>query len=119
VVVPVPVADTVAPAGRATVRTVKSVYKALLAGTFASSVVVGEPGTITQTLAAGKTVVGTGRASVTRPGTFTVRVKVSKSGRRRLAKAKTTRLTLTTVLRDAAGNGRTLPVQRLVVRRSS
>jgi hypothetical protein len=118
-VVPAPVADTVAPVGRVTVRTVKSVYKALRAGTFASRVAVGEAATITQTLAAGRAVVGTGRARAARAGTFTVRLKVSKSGRRRLAQAATTRLTLTTVLRDAAGNARTLPVRRLVARRPS
>ncbi|HWI70886.1 MAG TPA: hypothetical protein VNT55_02955 [Baekduia sp.] len=120
-VVPVvtpPVADTVAPAGRATVRTpLKSAYQALVGGTFSSAVAVSEPARITQTLAAGKTVLGTGTATAAKPGTVTVRVKLSKNGRRRLVRAKTITLVLTTVLRDAAGNARTLPARRFVVKR--
>jgi hypothetical protein len=116
---PLPAPDTIAPAGRVTVRALKSValYKALLAGTFKAKVSMGEPGTITQKLSAGKTVLGTGKVTVAKTGTYSVKVKLSKNGRRRLTKAKTTKLTLTTVLRDAAGNANTLPAKHLVARR--
>jgi hypothetical protein len=117
--VPLPAPDTVAPAGRVTVRALKSValYKALLAGTFKGLVSLSEPGTITQTLAAGKTVLGTGKVGAAKAGTCSVKVKLSKNGRRRLTKAKTTKLTLTTVLRDAVGNANTLPAEHLVAKR--
>jgi hypothetical protein len=113
----VPAPDTVAPVGRATVRAVKSPYRALLAGTFSSTVALSEAGTIRQTLAAGRTVLGTATAAAARPGTYTLRIKLSKNGRRRLVKLKTAKLTLTTVLRDAAGNARTLPARHVTVRR--
>lgn len=117
--VPLPAPDTVAPAGRVTVRALKSValYKALLAGTFKTAVSMGEPGTITQTLSAGKTVLGTGKAGAAKAGSYSVKVKLSKNGRRRLTKARTTKLTLTTVLRDAAGNANPLPAKHLVAQR--
>jgi hypothetical protein len=115
---PAPVADTLAPVGRATIRTTPAAaYKALLAGTFTASVTVNEPGTITQTLAAGKTVLAKASKATAKAGAVTLKLKLSASGRRRLAKAVTTKLTLTTKVRDAAGNARTLPVRRFTAKR--
>jgi hypothetical protein len=117
--VPGPAPDAVAPAGRVAFPALKPValYKALLAGTFKGKVSMGEPGTITQKLSAGKTVLGTGKVTAAKAGTYSLKVKLSKNGRRRLTKVKTTKLTLTTVLRDAAGNANTLPAKHLVARR--
>ena len=112
------VADTIAPLGRATVRAAllkpATAYKALLAGTFSASVTVSEPGTITQTLAAGKTKLAIVTKRIAKAGTVKVTLKVSK---RRLALAKAVKLTLTTTLRDPAGNARTLAPAHFTARR--
>jgi hypothetical protein len=114
---PAPV-DTVAPLGRLTIRVKPAAaYKALIAGTFSVSVTVSEPGTITQRLASGKTILAKSVKTITKAGTVTLRLTLSKSGRRRLAKAKSTKLTLTTSLRDAAGNARALTPRRFTATR--
>jgi hypothetical protein len=114
-----PPADTLAPAGRTTLRARSSLalYRALRAGTFASSVSVSEPAAIRQTLLAGGTTLATASRSATRAGTFSLKLRLSAAGRRRLASAPTARLTLKTTLRDAAGNVRALPSRTLVARR--
>jgi hypothetical protein len=114
---PAPV-DTVAPLGRLTIRTKPAAaYKALIAGTFTVSVTVNEPGTITQSLVAGKRTLAKTSKTLTKAGTATLRLALSKSGRRRLAGAKSTKLTLMTRVRDAAGNVRTLPSRRFTATR--
>jgi hypothetical protein len=116
--VPAP-ADTVAPLGRLTVRTkAAAAYKALVAGTFAVLVTVNEPGTITERLLAGKMAVATASKSVKKAGAVTLRLALSKSGRRRLALSKATTLTLTTRLRDTAGNVRALSPRRFTATRA-
>jgi hypothetical protein len=114
---PAPV-DTVAPLGRLTVRTKPAAaYKALIAGTFTVSVTVNEPGTIAQSLVSGKTTLAKTSKTLTKAGTVTLRLALSKSGRRRLAKAKSTKLTLMTRVRDAAGNVGTLSSRRFTATR--
>ncbi|HEV7495531.1 hypothetical protein [Baekduia sp.] len=116
--VPAP-ADSVAPLGRLTVRTKPTAaYKALVAGTFTVSVTVNEPGTVTERLVSGKTTVATASKSAKKAGAVTLRLALSKSGRRRLARSKSTTLTLTTRLRDTAGNVRTLSPRRLTATRA-
>ena len=114
-------ADAIAPLGRATLRAAllkpAAAYKALVAGTFAASVTVNEPGTITQTLAAGGKPLATVSKRVVKAGTVTVTLKVSKAARRRLGAGKAVRLTLTTTLRDPAGNVRTLAPRHLTAQR--
>ncbi|HEX5927286.1 MAG TPA: hypothetical protein VFY45_25950, partial [Baekduia sp.] len=120
-VAPVAVApvDTVAPLGRLTVRTkLAAAYKALIAGTFAVSVTVNEPGTITTSLASGKKTLATASKGITKAGTATLRFGLSKSSRRRLAASKSTKLTLTTRVRDAAGNVRMLSPRRFTATRT-
>jgi hypothetical protein len=116
-----PAADAVAPLGRATLRAAllkpAAAYKALVAGTFAASVTVNEPGTITQTLAAGGKPLATVSKRVAKAGTVTVTLKVSKAARRRLGAGTAVRLTLTTTLRDPAGNVRTLAPRHLTAQR--
>lgn len=112
-------ADTVAPLGRLTVRTKPAAaYKALVAGTFIVSVTVNEPGTITERLLAGKTTIATASKSVKKAGAVTLRLTLSKSGRRRLALSKSATLTLTTRLRDTAGNVRALSPRRFTATRA-
>lgn len=115
---PAPV-DTLAPAGKTTLpaRTSAALYRALRAGTFASSVSVSEPATIRQTLALGTTTLATTSRTATRAGAFSITFKLSATALRRLAAARTARLTLKTTLRDAAGNARALPSRTLVARR--
>jgi hypothetical protein len=114
---PVPV-DTVAPLGRLTIRTKPAAaYKALIGGTFTVAVTVNEPGTITESLASGKTILAKTSKTLTKAGTVTLRLALSKSGRRRLAGAKSTKLTLTTRVRDVAGNTRTLSSRRFTATR--
>jgi hypothetical protein len=111
-------ADTVAPLGRLTIRTKPAAaYKALIAGTFTVSVTVNEPGTVTESLLSGKTTVAKTSKSLTKAGTVTLRLALSRSGRRRLAAAKLTKLTLVTRVRDAAGNARTLSSRRFTATR--
>jgi hypothetical protein len=113
-----PISDTVAPLGRATVRAAllkpATAYKALIAGTFSASVTVSEPGTITQTLAAGRTKLATVSKRIAKAGTVKVTLKVAK---RRLTATRTVKLTLTTTLRDPAGNVRTLAPAHFTARR--
>jgi hypothetical protein len=111
--------DTLAPAGRATLRplSARAVFRALRGGTFTSTVAVSEAATISQTLRSGRTVLATAAATTASARTTTLRLTLSASGRRRLAAARTTRLVLTTTLRDAAGNARTLPSRTLVAQR--
>jgi hypothetical protein len=96
-----------------------AVYKALIAGTFNASVTVDEPGTITQTLAAGKTVVGSASKRATTAGTVVLKLKLSASGRRPLSSSRSAKLTLTTRLRDAAGNARTLAPSHFTATRAA
>jgi hypothetical protein len=115
---PAPISDTIAPLGRATVRAAllkpATAYKALIAGTFSASVTVSEPGTVTQTLAAGGTKLATASKRIAKAGTVKVTLKVAK---RRLASGKAVKLTLTTTLRDPAGNVRTLAPAHFTARR--
>jgi hypothetical protein len=114
---PAPI-DTVAPLGRLTIRTKPAAaYKALIAGTFTVSVTVNEPGTITESLVSGKTTLAKASKTLTKAGTVTLRLALSESGRRRLAKAKSTKLTLMTHVRDVAGNVRTLSSRRFTATR--
>ena len=111
-------ADTVAPLGRLSIRTKPAAaYKALIAGTFTVAVTVNEPGTITESLVSGKTTLAKASKTLTKAGTVTLRLGLSKSGRRRLAGAKSTKLTLMTRVRDVAGNARTLSARRFTATR--
>ncbi len=136
----VPAKDTILPNGRlilpASLKKPAAAFRALLGGKFTDSVMVSEAGTVTQTLyvndgaklpkptavvaAAVKkkaTVVGQGRATVTKPSVVKVTVKVSKKGWSRLRAARQTKLALVTVLRDKAGNVRVLAPTRFTVKR--
>jgi hypothetical protein len=115
---PGPVADTIAPLGRATIRKASSAYRSLLAGTFSVAVTVNEPATIKQSLLVGKRTLATASRKVAKAGTVTLTFKLSKTSRRRLTSASSTRLTLATTLRDPAGNARTLPARRFTARRA-
>jgi hypothetical protein len=131
-----PAKDTILPNARLTLpassKRPTAAFRALLGGTFTDSVLVSEPGTVTQTLyldngaklpkaaaAARKklTVVGHGRATVKKAGTIKVTIKMSKKGRARLRAARQTKLVLVTVVGDTAGNVRTLAPTRLTVKR--
>jgi hypothetical protein len=135
-----PIKDTILPGGRLTLPALlkkpTAAFRALLGGKFTDSVLVSEPGTVTQTLylddgaklpkatataAAAKkkklTVVGQGRATVKRSGAVKVTIKVSKKGRSRLRAARQVKLALVTVVRDRAGNVRVLAPARFTVKR--
>jgi hypothetical protein len=135
-----PAKDTILPNARlvlpASLKKPTAAFRALLGGKFTNSLVVSEPGTVTQTLylddgaklpkaravlAAAKrkkaTVVGQGRATVTKSSVVKVTVKLSKKGRSRLRAARQTKLALVTTLRDKAGNTRVLAPTRLTVKR--
>jgi hypothetical protein len=136
----VPIKDIILPSARLTLHASSkkptAAFRALLGGKFIDSVVVSEAGTVTQTLylddgaklpkaaavlAAAKkkqaTVVGQGRATVTKPSVVKVTVKLSKKGRSRLRAARQTKLALVTAVRDKAGNMRVLAPTRLTVKR--
>ena len=136
----VPLKDTILPSARltlpASLKKPTAAFRALLGGKFTDSLVVSEAGMVTQTLyvddgaklpkatavvAAAKkkklTVVGTGRATVTKSSVVKVTVKLSKKGRSRLRAARQTKLALVTVLRDKAGNVRVLAPTRFTVKR--
>jgi hypothetical protein len=135
-----PSKDIILPGGRLTLPALlkrpTAAFRALLGGTFTDSVLVSEPGTVTQTLylddgaklpkataAAAKnkkkklTVVGQGRATVKKSGAVKVTIKVSKKGRSRLRAARRVKLVLVTVVRDTAGNVRVLTPTRFTVKR--
>jgi hypothetical protein len=134
----VPAKDTILPNARLTLPALlkrpTAAFRALLGGKLTDSVLVSEAGTVTQTLyvddgaqlpkattAATKkkkaTVVGQGRATVTRSGVVKVTIKVSKKGRSRLRAARQTKLALVTAIRDRAGNVRVLAPTRFTVKR--
>jgi hypothetical protein len=131
-----PVKDTILPNARLTLPALlkksTAAFRALFGGTFTDSVLVSEPGTVTQTLyvdngaklpkasaAAQKklTAVGEGRATVKKLGVVKVTIKMSKKGRSRLRAVGQTKLVLVTVVRDRAGNERVLAPTRLTVKR--
>jgi hypothetical protein len=132
-----PIKDTILPNARLTLPALlkkpTAAFRALLRGTFTDSVLVSEPGTVTQTLyldngaklpkavaAATRkklTVVGQGHATVKKPSIAKVTIKLSKKGRSRLRAARQTKLVLVTVVRDTAGNERVLAPTRLTVKR--
>jgi hypothetical protein len=136
-----PAKDTILPNARlilpASLKKPTAAFRALLGGKFTNSLVVSEAGTVTQTLyldngaklpkattglaAAAKkkkaTVVGQGRATVTRSSVVKVTVKLSKKGRSRLRAARQTKLALVTVIRDKASNVRVLAPARFTVKR--
>jgi hypothetical protein len=137
----IPIKDTILPFAKltppASVGRPSAAYRALVAGTFTDKLLVSEPGTVTQTVylddgatlpkatpaaarkkAARKpTVVAQGSVTVRKPSVVTVRIKVSKKGKARLRRARTTKLVLVTVLKDKAGNVRVLPLTRFTVKR--
>jgi hypothetical protein len=142
-----PVLDTIKPGGRlvapAWLRSRSAAYRAVLKGSLTSSLAITEPGLVQQTLylddgaklptatAAAKkkakkkakklTVLGKGQKFASKAGTVSVTVKLSKSGKARVrkAKSKAIKLALVTTVRDLAGNTRTLPVKRFTVKRAT
>lgn len=137
VAVPAAVTDAVPPTASLTMPVLFSrpalAYKALIGGKLTGALTVDEPGSVTQTLylddgatlpkataAADRkkaaTVLGTVATKVKAAGTVPVTIKVSKKGRARLRVGQT-KLALVTVVRDAAGNARTLPARRFAVLR--
>jgi hypothetical protein len=114
---PAPVTrDLVAPSGSLKLKTLNA-YRALLGGTFADAVTTTEPGTVAQTLYAGKVVVATGRAKLARAGSATIKVKLTRSGRSHVRKHKATTLRLVTTLTDASGNARVLTPKHFTIKR--
>jgi hypothetical protein len=137
-----PIKDTILPFAKLTppaaLSSPRAAFRALLLGTFTTRLLVSEAGTVRQTVylddgarlpkptatpaakrkAARKpTVIAQGSVTVKRPSVVTVKVKLSKKGRARLRRAKSTRLALVTVIEDQAGNVRVLPVTRFTVKR--
>lgn len=111
-----PVRDLVAPSGSLKLKTLNA-YRALLGGTFADAVTTTEPGTVAQTLYAGRVVVATGRAKLARAGSAKVVVKLTRSGRSHLRSHKATPLRLVTTLTDASGNARVLTPKHFTIKR--
>jgi hypothetical protein len=114
---PAPVVrDLIAPTGRLKLKTLNA-YRALLGGTFADAVTTTEPGTVAQTLYAGKVVVATGKAKLTRAGSARVVVKLTRSGRSHLRSHRATPLRLVTTLTDTSGNARVLTPKHFTIKR--
>jgi hypothetical protein len=128
-VVPVRVVDLLKPFAKlatpAALFRASTAYRALMRGTFKTTVLVSERGTVRQTLylddgaklpvatpAAKKrkaqakklTVIGAGNAVVKHAGAVKVTVKLSKKGKARLQRSRTVKLALVTSVRDLAGN---------------
>ncbi|WP_196809081.1 hypothetical protein [Conexibacter woesei] len=108
--------DLVAPTGTLKLKTLNA-YRALLGGTFADAVTTTEPGTVAQTLYAGRVVVATGRAKLARAGSAKVVVKLTRSGRSHLRSHRATPLRLVTTLTDTSGNARVLTPKHFTIRR--
>ncbi|WP_354700896.1 hypothetical protein DSM112329_01189 [Paraconexibacter sp. AEG42_29] len=101
-----PARDRRAPTARVSAATTRGVK--LVAGVARLGLTVDERSTVTANVRRGAVVVGRGTAKLTRVGAGAVKVKLTAAGLRAVRQKGRVSVALTLVVRDAAGNARTL-----------